>query len=365
MVFEERPVIEVHKRDAQAFGGTDGWRAMARQHVNYRYNSGPAFDQYDVNDNCNLNQDLNAWMSNANANRRTCVFDKAYKFAYFNIMNILIAADPNLPPVHQSALQQCSAAPFKKPRPGSYITIKDLDNERVYYSGPLDPLFISTPAWQQVFRQAYNGSCGLGTYPLAGDRYPYSQGRPDFFLAKGQSVPSSPVGFKDFCGLQGSTPEETQYTATSPPGAYQVLSDGRAAVLSLDQVRASNDVSDRIVPLNNMFNLTAAESGYSFAINLDALRARPSFKGTINLQYTIVTDGKGPLPGTTQAEDPVDTATFCMHCLEQCTNYCTVRPGSSQWSDPCQFRSQTTQITPIPLPQYWTYTFRITLEGRG
>jgi len=234
-------------------------------------------------------------------------------------------------------------------------------SDRTFYSGPLDSLFLSTPAWQQSFRQAYNGTCGAGTYRQGNERYPYTQGRPDMFLARGQSVPSSPVGLKEFCGTQGSTPEETQYTATTPPGAYRVRSDGSITLLSPDDVRASAGISDRIVRLHDMYSLTVAESGYSFAINLDALRARPSFKGSLHLQYTVVTDGKGPPPNTIQAEHPVNTATFCLHCLEQCTNYCTVRPGSTQWSDPCHFKAKATQITPIPLPQYWTYTIKMTL----
>eukprot|EP00775_Hariotina_reticulata_P010046 gene10046-10202_t len=294
-------------QDPDVFGGgLNGWRAVARRHLDYRYIEGPPFESYDANNNCNLNQDMFVWMSAPNANRRTCQLDKPYKFAYFNIMNQLMAADPNLPYVHQLALQQCSAASFRRPNPGSYISIRDLDT-----------------TWQQSFMQAYNGSCGVGTYRQGNERYPYTQGRPDIFLAKGQSVPSSPVGLKEFCGLQGSTPEETQYTATSPPGAYQVKSDGQITLMSSDDVRASADISDKIVRLNDFYSLTVAESGYSFAISLDALRTRPGFKGTINLQYTIVTDGKAPPPGTIAAEDPVNTAIFCLHCLEQCTNYCT------------------------------------------
>jgi len=45
-------------------------------------------------------------------------------------MNQLMAADPNLPYVHQLALQQCSAASFSRPNPGSYISIKDMDSSK-------------------------------------------------------------------------------------------------------------------------------------------------------------------------------------------------------------------------------------------
>jgi len=56
-------------QDTETFGGgLDGWRTVARQHLNYRYIEGPPFESYDSN-NCNLNQDSFVWLASPNANR--------------------------------------------------------------------------------------------------------------------------------------------------------------------------------------------------------------------------------------------------------------------------------------------------------